>query len=101
MRTLVPSFLGHNTLVDALPGCNDLSPSLSMTIQNYAPVQALPYPIDVMSIDSGEKFEILDTSKKARIHVFWSTLARFRVASNERMQQKTRFRDCIIYYWTH
>ena len=61
MRTLVPSFLGHYTLVDALPGCNDLSPSLSMTIQNYAPVQALPYPIDVMSIDSGEKFEILDT----------------------------------------
>ena len=28
-------------------------------------------------------------------------LGRQRFGNNERMQQKTRFRDCIIYYWTH
>ena len=29
------------------------------------------------------------------------TWALYTVHYTERMQQKTRFRDCIIYYWTH
>ena len=29
------------------------------------------------------------------------TVLRPIMCRNERMQQKTRFRDCIIYYWTH
>ena len=61
MRTLVPSFPGHYVLVNALPGCNDLIPTVSMNIQNKASVLALSNPIDVMSIDSWEKFKELDT----------------------------------------
>ena len=101
MRTLVPSFLGHHTLATALPGFNDLSPSLSMTLETML-LKKPCLSSRCLSIDSWEKFKnYIYIKKKHEYTSSWSTLARFRVASNERMRQKTSFRDRIIYYWTH
>ena len=61
MKKFISTFPSHYVLINALTGCNDLIPSVSMTIQNGASVLALSNPIDVMSIDSWEKFKEIDT----------------------------------------
>ena len=57
MKKFISIFPSHYVLVNALSGCNDLTSTVFMTIQNGASVLGLSNPINVMSIDSWEKFK--------------------------------------------